>query len=422
MQVDGSVFPLSANQEGVWIASALDNSAAYNFSALLKLNPGFSAEDAVRALSRVTARVEPFRYGFEESGGRVWQFTRGMDPLSTHIEFGQRRQLTRFFRRRYDLTGGEPPIRWLVFEDAVGAVYIAHSEHHVIHDGRSFNLFIEELSDALFDRQPVDRGRSYREYIDFALRQRSTASYVHAREISLAEAAETTAWKPLHGYTNGASGQGSSILVRLRHAQFTAVADCARRLRVSPFSIFVTALTDVLSKYRDEDDGVCLGLGFENRPEEWMQTVGLFVNVVPIALSNDRLAMSADNVRYSFDSILAAARRQAVSLSEVVRGIRWRRRRSTHPLIHAGISWQQARPNCPTRDGVRILRQGIFNGRAKFDVSVILVGSPDWRRWDDEAYSLHAIWESSSAFSASELLSISNSWRRCLEATGSLDA
>ena len=154
--VQDVTLPVSSAQEGVWFVQQMNpENRAYHFQALYRLNGQLDEAALELALRAMTARHEILRTSFRSVEGQPVQVIHREGPvdlrkidLSTLSKANAAERMHRLcyeeFRRPFDLEA-LPLMRFVLMCLSADEYVIAHVEHHMIHDGWSFNVFIPEL-------------------------------------------------------------------------------------------------------------------------------------------------------------------------------------------------------------------------------------------------------------------------------------
>ncbi|MFE6489550.1 condensation domain-containing protein, partial [Streptomyces sp. NPDC057757] len=155
---DGEAVPRSFPQERVWYLEQLaPGNLAYNAQATIRLRGPLDPRLLRAALTGIVRRNDVFRMAFREVGGVPMQFRQPPVPvrlplvdLSAVPADERDRRTERIVRETtghpFDL--GAPPLaRWVLVRHAADDHTLVHVEHHLVHDGWSFAVFLRELRD-----------------------------------------------------------------------------------------------------------------------------------------------------------------------------------------------------------------------------------------------------------------------------------
>src|SRR5579883_2193959 len=153
----GTIFPLSHGQRGLWFLSQLDHaSAAYNIFFPARIRARLDVPAFQRALQTLIERHPSLRTTFEQHNGEPLQRVHpSVDCTSTWWEvrdassWSEEELLTRVEEEAYrpfDLERG-PLVRMHLFSRSVEEHYFLLTAHHIIGDFWSLVLLMEEMQE-----------------------------------------------------------------------------------------------------------------------------------------------------------------------------------------------------------------------------------------------------------------------------------
>ncbi|NGO71716.1 non-ribosomal peptide synthetase [Streptomyces boncukensis] len=387
------MFGLSPSQEIVWLhEQLLPGSRAYNFTATVDLW-GDLDEDALRgALGHALQRHPGLRLELVARDGalprqrvndrcapriRALDLTAEADPERA-FEAALRTEATTPLD-----TAEAPLLRWCLARLGARHHRLIHVEHHLVHDGRSFALLLHDVfatyrARVLGEPLELPEAPSYERYARAAADPRRRAAGLAYWERELRDAAFDA---PLPGLARPgavrrhAGGQlrqaiGADLAERLR--------DRSRRAGHTPFSTLLTLFTELLRRHSGRGDLV-VGTAVGNRPEGYEDTVGMFVNTIPLRLRPDPAAPAAEAVDEATDGLIRALPHQDVPVQELTRALGLHTGGADNPLFSVMFSAHDA--PLPEIDvpGLEVaLHEGFNTGTTRFDLDLVLI--PDDRR------------------------------------------
>ena len=141
--------PLSFAQERVWFLEKLHpGSLAYNFQSLLRFHGSLDVRALQTALNVVVERHEILRTSFPQAEGRPYQrihvFVRFKLPVEDVRAEEAEQQIATIIRTPFDLER-VPPVRWVLFQLRPDEHWLLNVEHHLLHDGWGYEVFLREL-------------------------------------------------------------------------------------------------------------------------------------------------------------------------------------------------------------------------------------------------------------------------------------
>ncbi|MEV1025579.1 amino acid adenylation domain-containing protein [Streptomyces sp. NPDC050264] len=438
-------IPLSFPQERVWFLERLSPSnQAYRMQATLSLRGPLDMTALQAALTELVRRHEILRTGFREVDGRPVQCPVGMDAIDIEVPLVDLSALSEADRERawQELSAREqaepfdlekPPLaRWVVARDAPDVHRLIHMEHHLVHDGWSFAVFVDELTRlyAVFAEGAEAPPEPRFQFADLAAWQRSWLEgpvmdrYLgHWAQVldGAPPALELPTDRPRPPEF---TFRGDIVRVTLDPDEYRRLRERARAFGVTLYSTMLTAFAVLMARYADQKDFV-LGVGVANRRlAEAERLIGMMVNTVPL-----RVRLDGDpTFRQLLDQVHSTAVEgyawQDVPLQRLVKAVAPARDLSRNPLFSAMFSFHDSAVPDLDFAGLRGEVQMEHNGSAKADLNIVAIPRAEQRvgkRPSSEDDALTIIWEyASDLFDTDTMESMVRAYRDLLRAA--LDA
>ncbi|WNG28234.1 amino acid adenylation domain-containing protein [Cystobacter fuscus] len=389
----GTGIAPSHAQQRVWLMHKLNPDArAYHSQAVFRLVGALDLTALHASLTDIVRRHDVLRSRFPEVEGELrceleppWDVEVPLRDLSGANEAQQAHLVGEAVRDMlqtpFSLAEGRP-FRWLLLRLGADEHVFVHVEHHIVHDGWSFNVFVRELIDGYTDH--VRYGRVRRpdppvRYYDYARWQRewcggaaATAQRRFWRQEL--EGAETVLQLPRRARSASKTFRGAAPRMELDGELARRLQDLADRNNTSLFTTLLAAFFVLLHRYTGSHD-ILVGSGVANR--RWQDSenlLGMFVNTVVL---RGRLHGNP-----TFEDFLERIRRTSLAVydnQELPYGMIFaespaRHDDGIHPLIQAMFSFHDA-PLGPL--GAAPLEvsvvEGLSNGSAKFELAVVAV-------------------------------------------------
>ncbi len=389
-------YPTSFSQERVWVLQHLDPAGrAYQFQATLTFDGRLDIGALERSLRTLVARHEIFRTTFPSLEGRPVQRVHAEAPcplplldLSNLPEAEAEARLAvaieEELARPFDIEQ-LPLARWSLVRMRSDRHVLTHVEHHIVHDGWSFYVFLDEL--AACYRAFANGGAPALPPIpasfgQVAARQREEAanggfeSQLDFWRTRLAGAPPPLQLPADRARPAVQSYNGASLWTELAPPLRDELAALGRQAGCTPFMTLFAAFATLLHRYTGERD-LCVGTGVAARGPQTELAIGMLVNNVTLRcdLSGDpSFAELLGRVR---STTLDAYEHQEVPFDRVVDAVRPVRDRSIHPLYSVMFSFHDSpAPDLTVPNATVTLRQGLDNDTAKFDLNVIGMPHP----------------------------------------------
>lgn len=380
--------PAAFSQERIWFMSRMDpQSVAYHFSARIRFLGRLNKAALNRALSTFIERHEIYRTTLNEIEGTLCQIVH--DPwivelqeidATGHPEVMD--QVLRDLQAPFDL-GALPLARWKLVRFGHHDHALMIVEHHVIHDGWSFNIFLGELTELY---RHYDEGVPARispeplQFRDFAKWQREWMETAEAHE-------QLDYWKrTLAGCPPFLSlaydrprppapvYKGQVLRFRVNEDLESALSAAGQRNRATLFMLFTTALEILLYRYTSQPD-FCIGTGIANRRwPEIKYLTGMVVNNLPLRAQIRGASHIAEVLDHVRKLTLEAYEFQDLPFDRMVQAINPVRDPGRNPIFQVMLGFHDSPIDCASLgDTHLIIEQALANGSAKFDFSVIMI-------------------------------------------------
>ncbi|WP_286202921.1 amino acid adenylation domain-containing protein [Rhizobium lusitanum] len=392
----GTEARLSMSQEQAWFLEMLvPDSIAYNFQAVLNLRGELDVGALERALGRLVERHQSLSTVFIDRDGEpqqriedAWQVTLPVVDLSKAADATRDAYIASLIRietaQKIDV-GALPLMRWVLFKHGDHDHSLLHIEHHLIHDGWSFRLFLRELShfyNAERGRPELTALEPAIQFIDYCNWEREwldSSAGQEGREFWRQRLAD---WSP-HGHSPFPQAQarvaeldfvGSSVSVAFPAELAGRLKQYASANKATLFETMFSLFASVVGA-RSGNARQIVGTAVANRDIHGIQnTIGMLVNMLPVCveLQGDlRWPALLGGVK---NEIRAACANSHVPFSSMVADLQPARIANLLPYIQVGFSFHNSMTRELEFEGLDVdIVEGLSNGSAKFDLNVIVV-------------------------------------------------
>ena len=386
---ESATHPLSIQQEALWFLGLLGRGgSAYVESIVRRIHGRLDVDALCSALRAVVARHDALRARFASARGRVVQIIVDLDLPCEVIELSapEPRLLDDRLPALIDrLSGAELDLRSGALVRAT-VIRLADDDHilhllfhHIVADEWSLTIIgseLAELYDAEREGRPPRLAPPGMQYPSYASWQRAwvadgglVSQLEHwCRQLTLAPPDLDLAWD--HPRQPGRVHRVASVARRLDGWEPGDLGRLAATQRATPYLVLLASLVLLLHWWSGQPR-ISVGVPFANRRRpEVQETVGLFVNVLPIVAdpgSATTFGVLLSNLR---TKLFAALPNQEVPLALLVRELRVPVERSRNPLFQVALAVDH--PPDPFRlPGLRLERVDAHGGAAKFDLMLL---------------------------------------------------
>ncbi|EIK94329.1 non-ribosomal peptide synthetase [Pseudomonas sp. M47T1] len=359
--------PLASNQARLWFIWQLEpESTAYHINSGLRLLGALDQPALEQAFNRVLARHESLRTRLVDDGegpaqviDAPWPFTLAAQPVAPSAARAQARDL---LRRPFDLQQG-PLLRAELLQLEEQEHWLLLSMHHIISDGWSMQVLIDELTQAyaaLTAEQEPQWPALALQYADYALWQNQwLAGGEGHRQLDywrtqLGNEHPVLELPGDHPRPARASHRGAVWSFELDTERATRLRDQARQHGATPFMWLLAAFKTLLYRYSGQAD---LRIGVPQANRQRLETeglIGFFVNTQVLRSQLDGRAPFTALLAQVRDVTLQAQAHPDLPFDQLVEALQPPRSLSHNPLFQVMFSHLPA-----TRGLERIAQSGL---------------------------------------------------------------
>jgi amino acid adenylation domain-containing protein len=357
------ITPLTPVQRRLWFIETLQpGTARYNMPLALVVSGPLDEKRFARAFDTLIERHEALRTSVTWEGACAGPRASLEVEAVTDMSEAERRA-TELAQQPFNVEGG-PLVRARLFRVSDTERLIAIVIHHLVCDGRSLQIIIEELCDIY--RAGTTKPLPGFRYADYALHE-SRRDYGEG----VAFWAERLAGsEPVSLPYDGAENAGVAGRIKARLPVSTSELEAlSRRAGVTLHMTLVGMLQVLLYRYSGGED-VRIAIPVANRPrEELDRIVGCFVNTV---IFRERVKPDEPfitHLRQVKQTALEAYEYQDTPFEEVVAAVRPGRGAGT-PLIEVMLLVEPESLRADLGEGLGAEVVELENGAAKFDLTV----------------------------------------------------
>jgi amino acid adenylation domain-containing protein len=389
--------PLAPSQRPAWFFARLEpTSPAYNFCAMLELDGALDVEALQRSLGALIARHEALRTTFSDRDGAPEQvihapFAPRLERVDLSASQPDRREgelealAQARFRRPFDLER-LPLIRWTLVRLETERHVLVHAEHHLIHDGWSYNRQLGDLSELyrgfVGGREPA-LGPPSIQFADYA-RWQTRLLESDAGRIELEWWRRELQGLPTLALTGDRvrparpSMRGGIVRTPVPDALVQRLLVLAGETGTTLYMVMVAAFAELLRRYSGQED-FAIGTGAGNRNLRATEDlVGMVANLVGVRVDLTAQPTVVELLGRVRETALAAFAHREVPFGAVVEAVAPERSAAHMPLCQVLFSFHDS-PRAPLDfPGLTVRPRVVLgNGSAKADLNVIVIRQPD---------------------------------------------
>ncbi|MEU2060469.1 non-ribosomal peptide synthase/polyketide synthase [Streptomyces sp. NPDC013455] len=376
-------LPLSFAQQRLWFLDRLrPGDPRYNSAVAVRLTGAPDHEALRAALAAVVARHDALRTTFEETDGRPAQRVHpaGPVPLPVRDTGDLDADLLAEYSRPFDLRHG-PLLRALLLRESATAHVLLLTAHHIITDGWSMGVVLDELCtayDALARGTRPGLPPVATQYPDFAVWQREQLSGPRlARELDHwtgrlagAVAPELPLDRPRRGEE---AGEGAVHTFTVPARLTTRLRDLAREQHSTLHTALVAAAQALLARWSGQDDITVGSLTPGRSRTDLERTVGFFVNTVVLRTTVDASGSFRDLLAKAADTVNDAFSHGDTPFERIVEAVGASREPGRNPLFDVMVLLHPDPPAATAPHGLATTPVSVPRQAATFDLSIEFV-------------------------------------------------
>ncbi|WP_433582139.1 amino acid adenylation domain-containing protein [Paenibacillus amylolyticus] len=369
-------YPLSSAQKRLFILNQLEGAdQSYNMPGVLLLEGSIDHSLLEKAFRGLIKRHETLRTGFEVvQGEAVQRIYESVDFAveCRHANEEEASAVVQAFIRPFDLA--KPPLlRAELVELAADRYLLMFDMHHIISDGVSMDVFVEELV-RLYGGESLEP--LHIQYKDYAVWQQSDEQKVQLKreeaywldryqgELPVLEMPTDYPRPAVQSY------EGHTLTSFVDEATNEGLKQLAAQRGATLYMVLLAAYTVLLHKYTGQDD-LIVGTSIAGRTHGDMQPlIGMFVNTLAIRnypASEKTFLSYLEEVK---ETTLGAYEHQNYPFEELVDKVQVSRDLSRNPLFDTMFSLQNLEESEFELEGLKLSPYPSEYGMAKFDLSV----------------------------------------------------
>ncbi|MEK3918735.1 amino acid adenylation domain-containing protein [Paenibacillus sp. FSL K6-2393] len=369
-------YPLSSAQKRLFILNQLEGAdQSYNMPGVLLLEGSIDHSLLEKAFRGLIKRHETLRTGFEVvQGEAVQRIYESVDFAveCRHANEEEASAVVQAFIRPFDLA--KPPLlRAELVELAADRYLLMFDMHHIISDGVSMDVFVEELV-RLYGGESLEP--LHIQYKDYAVWQQSDEQKVQLKreeaywldryqgELPVLEMPTDYPRPAVQSY------EGHTLTSFVDEATNEGLKQLAAQRGATLYMVLLAAYTVLLHKYTGQDD-LIVGTSIAGRTHGDMQPlIGMFVNTLAIRnypASEKTFLSYLEEVK---ETTLGAYEHQNYPFEELVDKVQVSRDLSRNPLFDTMFSLQNLEESEFELEGLKLSPYPSEYGMAKFDLSM----------------------------------------------------
>ena len=369
-------YPVSSPQKRMFVLQQLEGAeTSYNMPSVLRLKGKLDAEKLKSVMKQLTERHEAFRTTFDIKDGetvqRIWaEAYIDMEYYEASEEDAE--QIIQSFIRPFRLDQ-LPLVRTGLVKLAEHDHLLLFDMHHIISDGASVGVLIDELS-RLYGGETLEPLRIH--YKDYAVWQQKfiqSEQYRKQEEHWLRELdGELPVLTLPADYSRPAvqTFEGDKLVFSLTEEQTSALRSLAKQTDSTMYMVLLASYSAFLSKLSGQHD-IIVGSPVAGRSHaDLANVIGVFVNTLALRTYPEADKTFTDYLKEVKQTALHAFDAQDYPLEDLLQKVEVQRDTSRNPLFDAVFSMQNANAEDLVMEGIELKHHPFDRKTAKFDLTV----------------------------------------------------
>ena len=378
-----SDYPLSLAQRRLFFLYELNkNETAYNMPFVVKLHRAPDVEKLKQAFQILIDRHEILRTFFKYENEEPRQIVIpeiSFDVTYRKLTKEQPQQAIDEFIQPFDL-GAAPLFKAGIIESVGGQYFLITDMHHIISDGVSGSIILQELA-AIYNH--IELPAAKLQYKDYAVWQTSAAYKTHLQQQkSFWIGGFETIPAPLELPADFSrpvvkTYTGNRVELELNKEETKQILTIAEKNNASVFIILLSAYSILLSKLSGQED-IVIGYPVAGRRHADLENMlGMFVNTIP-----QRIVPAGNLTVKSFISelkerVLASFDNQDYPYEDLINELALERDTSRNPLFDVVFSYENFEETNLELNGNPVSEIGPGRSISKFDLTLSAVKKND---------------------------------------------
>ncbi|PNQ82102.1 non-ribosomal peptide synthetase, partial [Paenibacillus sp. F4] len=375
-------YPVSSSQKRMYVLDQFGGGTAYHVSGQLHIVGNLEVTRFIEAVQEVVLRHDSFRTYFELEDGEVVQKIQDTIPFNipfSRITKEEVVQAQALFVQPFDL-GTAPLFRAELFEVIQSGFVLLVDMHHIIADGFSMAVLMEEIIQRYQGRQLAQIRLHYKDFVAW-----------HNEQItgSLSQTDETFWLESLNGELpvlnmptdfprpQAQSFEGDSFTFTLELEMTHALYKLAQDTESTIFMVLLAAYNVLLGKYSGQEDIIVGSPVAGRRHADTQAMIGLFVNTLVFRNQPQSTLSFQSFLQEVKQSSLSALEHQDYPFDKLVDKLELVRDLSRNPVFDTMFSLQNVGTDVLEAGGIRFIPEELNAGISKVDFSLHVTEGKD---------------------------------------------
>ena len=344
--VSASFYHLSSAQKRVYYSWLRDkNSLLYNIAGGIIIEGNIDKSKLENCFKTLIERHSSLRTYFEQKDDNIVQIIKDKVDFKLDYEISDETDVYSIYRnfvKPFDLSKAPLFRTQLVKLDNKKSLLLLDM-HHIISDGTSLNILLQELCDLYNGETLSTKELEYKDFTVWEQSQMTTDNFKEQKEYWINQFKDEI---PLLNMPTSyprpsvQNFEGSNYHAKLSKEQFSKINLLAQKLGITPYMLMLSVYYILLSKYTSQDD-IVVGTPIVGRDmPELTNMLGMFVNTLALRNSVDHSISFKDFSKQIKENCLNSFKNQTYPFDMLVNDLNIKRDTSRNPLFDVMFVFQ----------------------------------------------------------------------------------
>lgn len=307
-------YTASFVQKNIYIAEKRMNcGTAYNMPMRYKMEGKLDFDKLQNVVNALVQRYELLRTSFHTDGGEIYQkIHKDVTLYVEQLDVNDAEDAFARFVRPFDLSVA--PLMRVAFVDCGQEQMLFLDVHHIIADGASMPLFLEDMALLYNEAALPEIQLQYKDFSEW-LRNKDlqvAQSYWQEKQKTIGELPEFPTDMP------GEAATSAFLCAKIEPKLYRALQEKARLLNTTLHNVLLYAAMVTVHKYCGQEQTI-LGVPFSMRSHANLANIpGMMVNVLPVICNIGKEARVAEQIKHVEAEVLAADQHSLCNVQELL--------------------------------------------------------------------------------------------------------
>lgn len=372
------VFPLSSAQKRLYVLHQYEtNETSYNLPFVFSLMGTLDLNRFMECCRMLLARHSVFRTLFEFREGELVQRILPETDVKFEIEYRASDEteldvIISSFVRPFDLQS-YPLWRAVIVQTEDNRYYFLLDMHHIISDGTSIGILMDELTKLYKGEQLAPLSLEYTDFANWQEGLLQDHQYVKKQEkfwlgvyeggLPILELPTDYPRRAVRTYS------GDLLKFNISLTLLTKLSKFAQKTGTTLFTVLFSAYNAMLHKYTDQEDIIVGTLLAGRLHESLLDSVGMFVNTVAVRSQPEARITFLNFLEQMKGMLLQVFQHQDYPFEEILHKLDVKRDLSRNPLFDTMFVLQNMKAEPMQLKNVHVTQNPIENKVSRFDLS-----------------------------------------------------